>query len=177
MIFPLDCSQSPASPGLSEDNIIPGTTAEAAANLETVPRMYYTRHSFQVADVFLANFLTMVAKLMIEALKARTGLTKADHINSLRSTLLLCLKGLNGQGRNIHCTYVIYRLLRDSLEPMEVNILRGYIATDEENDSKPLDPQQARSHFPITIMRLDEDPEASFMVNMVKEYNTMVIEA
>jgi hypothetical protein len=167
--------RSPGPLGVNENRIVPGTAAEAVANLETVIRMYYRRHSFQACDTFMTNFVLMLATLMMEAIKQRTGVTSATHLEHLRSTVLLCVKCLYDQGKSVHCSNVIYRLLRDGLEPNEMGILRGYIAPSEEAEKEPLDPQQARSNYPITVMRFDEDPEATLMENMVKQYNRMAL--
>jgi hypothetical protein len=167
--------RSPGPLGINENKIVPGTAAEAVANLETVIRMYYRRHSFQACDTYMTNFVLMLVTLMMEAIKQRTGATSAAHLEHLRSTVLLSVKCLYDQGKNVHCSNIIYRLLRDGLEPSEMSVLRRYISPSEEAEKEPLDPQQARSHYPITVMRFDEDPEATLMENMVREYNRMAL--
>ncbi|KAM0248381.1 hypothetical protein ACHAQJ_009506 [Trichoderma viride] len=151
------------------------TAAFAAARLETVTRLYYIRHSFEFFDSFLTIHLSFMAGAAMDALKM-TPAHEVDTAKSLRSTIILSLKGLYDQGQHIHLTSVIYRLLRDRLEPKDLEILLNYVVWDPLTPEEPLLVQYAQSQYPLTMGNKDADPTSAQVENLVKQYDQISLE-
>ncbi|KAK1252494.1 hypothetical protein MKX08_003681 [Trichoderma sp. CBMAI-0020] len=166
--------------GISEPSILKKETAHstashAASRLETVTRLYYIRHSFEYCDSFLTIHLSFVAGAAMDALKA-TPAHEASTARSLKSTIILSLKGLYEQGRHIHLTSVIYRLLRDRLEPKDLELLQNHVDWDPLTPEEPLLVQYAQSHYPLTMGRKEADPDGARLENLVKQYDQLAFE-
>ncbi|RFU81128.1 hypothetical protein TARUN_1082 [Trichoderma arundinaceum] len=151
------------------------TAAHAAARLETVARLYYIRHSFEHCDPFLTIHLSFVAGAALDGL-AMTPANDKETIRSLRSTVILSLKGLYDQGQHIHLTSVIYRLLRDRLGRRDLALLQKYVVWDPLTPEEPLLLEYAQSHYPLTMGKKDEDPDSARLDNLVKKYEQLTTE-
>ncbi|KAK4188607.1 hypothetical protein QBC35DRAFT_495907 [Podospora australis] len=55
-----------------------------------------------------------------------------NHLDSLRSTLVLCAKGLYEQGRNYYLAQTMFKLVRNGMENEEIELLRGYATLPED---------------------------------------------
>ncbi|KAM0457974.1 hypothetical protein ACHAO4_002695 [Trichoderma viride] len=166
--------------GISKSSIIKKETASstashAASRLETVTRLYYIRHSFEYCDSFLTIHLSFVAGAAMDALKA-TPAHEASTARSLKSTIILSLKGLYEQGQHIHLTSVIYRLLRDRLEPKDLELLQNHVDWDPLAPEEPLLVQYAQSHYPLTMGSKEADPNDARLENLVKQYDQLGFE-
>jgi hypothetical protein len=148
------------------------TAAHAAARLETVARLYYIRHSFEYCDPFLTIHLSFVAGGAMDSLKL-TPAHDVETIKSLKSTIILSLKGLYDQGQHIHLTSVIYRLLRDRLSPEDLALLQNYVVWDPLAPEEPLLVQYAQSHYPLTMGSKHQDPTSTRLENLVKQYGQL----
>lgn len=151
------------------------TAAHAAARLETVGRLYFIRHSFEYCDPFLTIHLSFIAGAALDSLKL-TPAHDVETIKSLRSTIILSLKGLYDQGQHVHLTSVIYRLLRDRLGPQDLAILQNYVVWDPLTPEEPLLVQYAQSHYPLTMGSKHEDPTSARLENLVKQYERLSTE-
>ncbi|KAL7822712.1 hypothetical protein V8C26DRAFT_179922 [Trichoderma gracile] len=151
------------------------TAAHAAARLETVARLYYIRHSFEYCDPFLTIHLSFVAGGAMDSLKL-TPAHDVETIRSLKSTIILSLKGLYDQGQHIHLTSVIYRLLRDRLSPEDLALLQNYVVWDPMAPEEPLLVQYAQSHYPLTMGSKHQDPTSTRLENLVKKYGQLSTE-
>ncbi|UKZ84703.1 uncharacterized protein TrAFT101_000603 [Trichoderma asperellum] len=166
--------------GISEPSTIKKETAystasHAAARLETITRLYYIRHSFEYSDSFLTIHLSFVAGAAMDALKT-TPAHETSTARSLRSTIILSLKGLYDQGQHIHLTSVIYRLLRDRLEPKDLELLQNHVDWDPLTPEEPLLVQYAQSHYPLTMGSKEADPDGARLENLVKQYDQLGFE-
>ncbi|KAL9488234.1 hypothetical protein ACSS6W_000511 [Trichoderma asperelloides] len=148
------------------------TASHAAARLETITRLYYIRHSFEYSDSFLTIHLSFVAGAAMDALKI-TPAHETSTARSLRSTIILSLKGLYDQGQHIHLTSVIYRLLRDRLEPKDLELLQNHVDWDPLTPEEPLLVQYAQSHYPLTMGSKEADPDGARLENLVKQYDQL----
>ncbi|KAL7940243.1 hypothetical protein V8C42DRAFT_356369 [Trichoderma barbatum] len=145
-------------------------TAHATAHLETVGRIYYTGHSFLYGDLVLTIHLPFIAGAAMRRLRL-TPVQDAVTIESLRSTIILSLKGLHDQGRSIHFASIIFRLVRDLLEPRDLVLLQECLASDLLAPEEPLLVERARSHYPLTMGNKHKNPAHVRLENLVQQYN------
>ncbi|OTA95752.1 hypothetical protein M434DRAFT_393609 [Hypoxylon sp. CO27-5] len=119
---------------LTWQNII----THAEVRLETLARLYYLRHSYESYDPLLMHWLVFLGDTILLKLDGRlnsapalvaagTMPTSASNSESLRSTLILCAKGLYDQSRNFHIAVLLYRVLRDRMKANDVDLLRTHI--------------------------------------------------
>lgn len=129
--------------------------SHSKACFETLMRVYYRRHGFQSLDVTLAQFLHLLG---FGALKDFSSTEKGSvEYEAIRSTLMLCAKGLWEQGQNYYLSEAIFRMFKQSMCPEEVLLLRTII--EIEDDDGPLDHmvQEIRSRWPIGIFSMVDD--------------------
>jgi hypothetical protein len=155
-------------------------TAQAIAQLEALIRIYYLRHGFESYDsmllvhlVHLGNVaLTRITKLERHQSYAGDDL---DTIECLRSTLILCLKGLYDQSKNFYLSGVVLGVMKNRLSMENRNLVGQYITLrDPDADPEPADRAQAIiSDYVIPVVNLNEDPEIGRLVNMVHEFGRL----
>ncbi|ORY56144.1 uncharacterized protein BCR38DRAFT_120679 [Pseudomassariella vexata] len=124
--------------------------AEAKACFETLIRLYYLRHGFESYDVTLLQFLPMLASSSLH------GVTEAnvssDVKEAIRSTILLCAKGLREQGKNYYICEAIFRLFRNSLSQQDAQLLMREVSGIEQEDSRMVTMiSEIRSQWPIGV--------------------------
>ncbi len=158
------------SPSQTIDRII----EKSLVGIETLLRLYYLRHSFVFPDGFLIYhllLLTRATKIHLEALYN----TRSDPmlVRTLRSTIFLCIKGLNDQGQHIYIGVTIYRVLRDELSQHDLDLLRANVALFESGEEDAFLAQQCHSQFPMPPMEANDNPREAELDNIVKRY-TMI---
>ncbi|KAI1135321.1 hypothetical protein F5Y05DRAFT_421511 [Hypoxylon sp. FL0543] len=128
---------------------------QAKVCFETLIRVYYLRHGFESLDSTLIQFLHLLG---FSALRDSSSVEKgsAKH-EALRSTLMLCAKGLRDQGQNYYVSEAIFRLLKHSMSIEDALLLKEF--TEIEGSDGRLDhmAREIRSRWPIgTFSMADE---------------------
>ncbi|KAH7140288.1 hypothetical protein B0J13DRAFT_557476 [Dactylonectria estremocensis] len=153
------------------------TVSYALRCLDTVIRLYYVRQGFDYMDPYLTYFLSILANLTIEGMDGGpVGTEGDDRLETLRSTLILCLKGLYDQSQHAHIASIVARLLRNRLAIEDLEALKGYIDWDEENNDVTLAPKYARSGFPMAIVKRDQEAHMSTLENLVRQYDQLSLD-
>lgn len=155
-------------------------TAQAIAQLETLLRIYYLRHGFESYDsmllvhlVHLGNVaLTRLAKIERNQSYAKDS---EDTVERLRSTLILCLKGLYDQSKNFFLSGVVLGVMKNRLSDENRNLVGQFITmTDHDADPEPADQSQTIiSDYVIPVVNLNEDPRVGRLGNMVQEFGRL----
>ena len=137
--------------------------------LETLIRVYYLRHSFEFADGFLTYFLSLLANVTSESIKSshECGLEQPEA--TLRSTLILCLLGLHDQAQHAFIADVVGRILLSRLDNDELDTYRTIISPAEENLERPIEAEDTRSDFSLSISGLDIDSSELTVQNLLKQ--------
>lgn len=182
-----------------EDGAVPLVTRAgptAMRHLETVARLYYMRHGFEACDSSLAYFLALLASISLRALEgggdgARLAAGRGWP-EVLRSTLILAMKGLHDQGRHLHVCKVLFRLLRDRMQPAEADILGRFVISsgegsstgssggDDRGEGEGSEADLAlhtRSRFPVPVVKMGEDLNAAILENLVEKYQAVSLES
>lgn len=134
--------------------------------MESLIRLYYLRHGFEHWDAVMVSYLLFVA---FNALKDLTSAVPTTY-NAILSTVVLCAKGLRDQSRNYYIAEAILTLLRDSMDPENVHVLREFAKIDNEEERKNLVAQQVKSVYPINIVSIADDPEKQRLDTLVQAY-------
>lgn len=147
----------------------------ALVRLETIARLYYLRHSYESCDTFLAFFLSNLGLSALEGLKFSTS--DDERFKHLRSTIVLCVKGLYDQGQYVHVASAVYRLLRGRLSPQELKLVQRYVHWNLTDDDEPLITEHIQSQWSLSIVGQEKDPEAVTLENLVQRYNQMSVKS
>ena len=141
----------------------------AIVNLETVIRLHYIRHSFEYYEAHLTGFLTTMCNIVMESRSTGSAepLEPEAH-EHLRSTLVLCLKGLADQGKHVHIAAMICELLLKRLLPEDLVLLGAHIGVDIED--KSLLRQRVHSAYPLGPGTMN-DEDSSRLENLLGEHN------
>lgn len=155
-------------------------TAQATAQLESLLRIYYLRHGFEAYDSMLLVHLVHLANVTLTriALIERTpSLHESSHeeIETLRSTLILCLKGLHDQSKNFYLSGVVFNVMKNRLSAENRDLVGRFVTLQDLNaaDHEAHQSQRIISDYVIPVVNLNEDPEAGRLWNMVQEFGRM----
>ncbi|KAK3368671.1 hypothetical protein B0H63DRAFT_497828 [Podospora didyma] len=157
---------------------------DAQIHYETVLRLYYLRHGFEGMDSFLLLLLSTIAFKSIQEIKLskngddHQGSNDLSHLNTLRSTLILCAKGLYDQGRSWFLPQSIFRLVRDAMLDAEANLLQQFAnIPDEVKENEDNRLRHIQSHWPVNIVDIRmSNPEEQQLTNLLRAYADLNLE-
>ncbi|KAK8013452.1 hypothetical protein PG991_009045 [Apiospora marii] len=117
--------------------------ADANRNLQILLRLYYLRHGFEGADIYLVSPLGKMAFMALRSI--HDGLS-TEELDNIRSSLLLAVKGIRDQGQSHYLAKTIYRLVTSQLRPAEAKFLQDVpeLSVEEEEHQSNLQEIQAR---------------------------------
>ncbi|KAJ4201344.1 hypothetical protein NW767_006994 [Fusarium falciforme] len=143
------------------------------ACMESVVRLYYTRHSFEHLDTIMVTYLLFVG---FNALKMLGMANPQDHDAAL-STAVLCAKGLCDQSRFYYIAEAIFMVLRDSMDPNAAHLLKDFAHTEDEEERKQLVARQLQSAYPVNIASIADDPEKQRLSRLVEAYTGLGLDS
>ncbi|KAF6824617.1 C6 transcription factor [Colletotrichum musicola] len=145
------------------------------AHFETLLRLYYLRHSFDIADSWLMYFLIYLGNKACDQVKqsalaaAETSSSSSPEtngeqdvtaFNASRSTLVLCAKGLHDVGRSIHIAAIVGRALRGRMRQADVDLLSTHANLKElEVQDRIIRTQSVLSDFALPAIDTGADRE------------------
>ncbi|KAF5566611.1 cupin domain-containing protein [Fusarium napiforme] len=147
----------------------PGTVLnEAKIMLETIMRLYYTRHNFEFYDPWIAFALTAIGNAVIADLAEGSDgdlQIKAGH----RSTLILAAQGLSKQAQNYHVSRLLAIQLQKAMKPEDLQLVQTHtVASHVEDDEQALIAEHSDSLWPIPgLAAMNEDPERTRLKNLI----------
>ncbi|KAI1084060.1 hypothetical protein F5B20DRAFT_364446 [Whalleya microplaca] len=134
--------------GYVHENINPSDIiAESKACFETLVRIYYLRHGFELYDAMFLQFLHMLGFSALRDVLLVENSSLAHE--AMRSTLVLCAKGLWDQGRNCYVAEVVFLLFRQSMNLENAGLLHDISDLEESEDLLDRMVQEIRSQWPI----------------------------
>ena len=106
--------------------------SQAKGCLETLVRIYYLRHSFESYDPALSQFLSLLAFSVLEDVPHIERNSREYEV--MRSTLVLCAKGLWDQGRCSYVSEAILHLLMETADDEDSRLIRKFTEIDKVSD-------------------------------------------
>jgi hypothetical protein len=151
--------------------LIEERAVDATLRFETIMRLYYVRHSYDMSDSLMSYFFTVLATMKFQELAATAPLAhNSETIKFIRATIFLALKGIYHQGVCYHVAKVIYRLMVSQLAPEDLKVLHTFLPEhDRIEDSKVL-AEHARSLFVMPGHDINSDPKLSSLKAVVTEF-------
>ncbi|KAM0545829.1 hypothetical protein ACHAPJ_011156 [Fusarium lateritium] len=100
---------------------------EAQIMLETVMRLYYIRHDFELYDPWISFALTVIGNMTITNL-AKQSSSSSHTLAGYRSTLILSAQGLNKQSLNYHVGTLLSIQLQKAMDPGDSQLVQTHIS-------------------------------------------------
>ncbi|KAI0596077.1 hypothetical protein F4775DRAFT_566407 [Biscogniauxia sp. FL1348] len=128
---------------------------QSKACFETLVRLYYLRHGFECHDASLVHFLALLGFSALRDLA--TADNSNNNIEELRSTVVLCAKGLWDQGRGSFAARALFRLYLASLGAAEARLVRDAVGGSGPEPEPPDDTtmdavvREVRSAWPVGL--------------------------
>jgi len=95
----------------------------------------------------------------------------AETIECLHATIILCANILCNQSRNVYMAEAIFRLIKHSMPPQDVRILRDFAKLDETDEKREkLLTQHVQSEYPINIVRIPENSDDRKLDNLLHAF-------
>lgn len=156
---------------------------------ETLFRLFYLRHGFDDWDSTLIHYSAMAAFTAISRFKAMLspapttkqsqsatpqGVDRRSRDEAL-SSLMLCAQGLREHARYSLLSEVIFRSIRHSLAPSDLDMLRDHGVDLEPRESEQTLATYVRSLYPVGIVSVVDDPQAKRMDAIVRSYRRLEV--
>ncbi|KAI1213704.1 uncharacterized protein F4807DRAFT_449741 [Annulohypoxylon truncatum] len=147
-------------PHLHTDNAYNGVNPDMIVSqsricFETLMRIYYLRHGFECLDTTLVQFLHLLGFSTLDEISVTENGSAANE--AIRSTLMLCAKGLWEQGQNYYLSEAVFRMLRQSMSVEDVTILGDIVEVEDGDGPLNLMAQELRSRWPIGAFSKADD--------------------
>ncbi|KAJ4298122.1 hypothetical protein N0V90_006021 [Kalmusia sp. IMI 367209] len=159
---------------------IPKIIESSKVSLETVLRLYYSRHGFDRSDIHMTHFMHVLATISLrrlQTLRESDSTTSSTELEEVQSTLVLAAKGLHDQGWNYYLPYIIFHVICDDMGPAESNIMYQYTDIRKEDlATSRLRAKHVQSQYPIKILNVTEDPEQQRLDDLVSRYANLALE-
>ncbi|KAM0335092.1 hypothetical protein ACHAQA_000127 [Verticillium albo-atrum] len=131
--------------------------AHSRSCLDVLVRLYYLRHGFESWNDSLATWILYLAQLCVRDL-ARAEDPLADEATV--STLLLCAKGLQDQGRSLYVSRVFFHIVRNEVPPQVKELLDRHVTEIERDHSKTgTGANHLRASWPVRTISISEEPD------------------
>jgi hypothetical protein len=168
--------EQPTNPSLSAQRTPKQTVYEARVMLETILRLYYMRHGFQIHDPWVTSSMTFIGNIVIDDLAADTA-HDLKTLEYYRSTLILAAQGLKTQGRHYHVGTLVCIQLLSRMSSSDLQLVRTYIsATAADDTDSRLIVEHSHSQWPIPIVQPNLSLDELRLGNLVKGYEEISLE-
>ncbi|KAI1071540.1 hypothetical protein LB507_005250, partial [Fusarium sp. FIESC RH6] len=148
--------------------------AIAKRNLQTLVRLYFLRHGFESMDLFIVIPLMIIGS---DSLGAINDDTSPSEIEALRAVLILVAQGLYHQRRNHYLAQALFRVIRGSMRPQEIGLLKSSMALEAGDiDQEPELAVAVRSQWPVSVVKRKEDLKFCVLTNLVESFGYMNVE-
>ncbi|KAI0837274.1 hypothetical protein F5Y06DRAFT_287886 [Hypoxylon sp. FL0890] len=129
--------------------------SRSKACFETLMRIYYIRHGYESLDTSLIQFLHLLGfSALRDISSAERGSTMHEAI---RSTLMLCAKGLWDQGQNYYVSEAIFHLFKQSMSAEDALLFKEITEIEDSDGRLDHMTQEIRSRWPIGIFSMADD--------------------
>ncbi|KAJ0142836.1 Uncharacterized protein HZ326_14355 [Fusarium oxysporum f. sp. albedinis] len=136
--------------------------------LETIMRLYYTRHNFGFYGPWIAFALTAIGNAVVADLAE--GRDNEPQITAgYRSTLILAARGLSKQARNYYVSRLLAIQVQKALKPEDLQLVQTHVvAAYMADDEQALMAEHSDSLWQIPgLAIMNESPERTRLKNLI----------
>ncbi|KAM0322081.1 hypothetical protein ACHAQA_009710 [Verticillium albo-atrum] len=125
--------------------------------LDVLLRLYYLRHGFESWNDSLPTWILFLAQLCVRDL-AQADDPLADEATI--STLMLCAKGLQDQGRSLYIARVFFQIVRREMPRAVMEVLDRHVTDMQEDHSNTgTGANHLRASWPVKTISISEEPD------------------
>lgn len=166
-------------------NSVTSTLAHSQVCFESVMRIYYLRHGYEMADGYLCHAIFELAcyALAQRSLLAAPGSTSAGagpaaSPDDTKSTLLLAAKGLSDQSKNYYLPRALFQIVEKEMSAEDRTALHRYVAPLPNPDSESLQFRSTyiSSQYPLNIASISDNPVVKRLDQLAKEFTDVAVE-
>jgi len=143
---------------------------DAKRNIETLLRLFYIRHGFDFYDPNVIQYMTFIGFMRLKEL----GINLSDDKKvEIRSTTILCAKGMYECGRSMYVGEVVFHMMKDQMDPADQQRLGTFTKmADGHEERKSLIARQVRADWlpPVDIRGMAKGPEEQRLEKLVQSY-------
>ena len=143
--------------------------ADAMKYIQTIIRIYYLRHGFDVAHGSLLDSLATTGFVCLKAIAA--GLSDLE-LEEARSTLFLVAKGLHQQSKSYYLAEPVFQIIHSQMRPAEAQLFGAIASIDGDagvQEPKPKPKPAVRSKWPVSNLSKTDDVEAHDLTKLVDQ--------
>ena len=147
---------------------------DATIFFESTVRIYYLRHGFNALDNFLIHFLGSLSQLTVNAINENEG---SAIVEPLRSTLLLCLKGIQDQSRSYYIGKGVLRLQVSLMRAQDVELLKRFVMIETDDVIfGPLE-QPIQSDWPAYALTVESSGHQTQYISLSRQLASLSFES
>jgi hypothetical protein len=151
-----------------DDGLIPkDIVSDAERDINVLMRLYYLRHGFADAHVYLTAPLSKIGFMSLQSINDQTTPQKLEDT---RSNLLLSLRGLREQGQNYYIARTIYHVIKSRLRPEEARLSQHLANPETAADESPALDGEIQSGWVPHIVNISDEPVAEELSKLAKQF-------
>lgn len=149
---------------------------------ETVMRIYYLRHGYEIPDGHMAHNALQLAYIGLSQRQAPLGATSSLNTarvspEEAKSTLILAAKGLADQGKNYFLPRALFQIIANEMSVGDKETLHRYsIVSDEDSDTLQSRHKFISSQYPIRKAQAGCTLETTRLDQLTKDIMTLALE-
>ena len=150
---------------------------EAKVMLETIMRLYYMRHNFEMYDPWITSSMVIIGNMVIDHLASDT-VNDAKTLSDHRSTLILSAQGLKYQAKTHHVGALVCIQLHSRMSPGDLQLVRTFVtAAGIDETDRELIAEHSHSHWPVPIANNNiTSVEDIRLKNLVKGFDEITLQ-
>jgi len=147
------------------------------AMFETLLRLYYLRHSYDMYDPWIIHFLLELGTNALNSLYNATPSTTQQSTDHLRSSLVLAVAGLKQQSKSVYIARICALGVQKSMRPADLQWVQTYLrlkpVTAEEQ--RMID-ETTRCAYPVPIVSIDGQLETKQLGKIMRGVEELSVE-
>jgi hypothetical protein len=136
---------------------------------ETLIRLYYLRHGFEAADVYLTHYLSALFAIAQEILTCPSS--TSSTVDEARATLILSAKGLHDQGRSYYLSETMFNVVESRMSSEDAELMRKFVHVKKGvGEARQLHASRWQSQLPVNIVESTGDAEIARLSYLIGQY-------
>jgi hypothetical protein len=163
-----------------ESNFKPAL-AHATICFETIMRLYYLHHGYEIPDGHMAHNLMVLAYKSLSQRSISSEQPESASVGrsseaEARGTLILAQKGLHDQGKNYFLPWALFQIVEQEMYPEDRVALYSSVAIHkEQSEALQLRERCISSQYPVGQGRLDEPHEGRQLSQLAKNFTELAV--
>lgn len=143
---------------------------DSRRDIDIILRLYYLRHSFSWADLWLTNPLARLGFMSLQQINK--GANPQEH-HDLCSSLSLALVGLDAQGGHYYIARTVYYIIKNQVPSKELGLFQGKEDPQIAADDSPELIKEIQSAWIVRISDISDTRTAEDLSTLAARFLTL----